>query len=342
METFSVVGLNHTTAPVEVRESVSPKPAETGRLGAILRSELGLSDVVVVPTCSRFEIYAVLDEPKLARLMDWLSRRAGRDLFGMLYVHRGAAAVQHLFRVAAGLDSWIVGETEILGQVKAAYQAACAQKTAGRASHLAFQRALFVGKKVRNETRIVGGIASMGGGACVLARKIFENLDKKNILIFGAGTMAASTVRHLCSKGISGVWVANRSVDKAQVLAAELGGQAMTLQEGLKRLDDADIAVFSTAAESHLLDGAAARELSRRRGGKPLFIIDLAMPRNVDPEVAKADGVCLYDIDDLRRLVEESLGRRSKDLSNAERIAGDESAACWARLTEAEPAAVLA
>lgn len=334
-EDLCVVGLNHATAPVAVREAVSPRPYESGRLCGAVRAALGLRDAVVLATCSRFEVYASVSAAELPGALDWFSARAGRDIRDMLYVRRGSEAVLHLFRVAAGLDSWVLGETEILGQVKAAYQAACAERTAGRAAHLAFQRALYIGKKVRNETGIVGGINSIGGAACVLAKCIFSDLKDKRILVFGAGTMAAATVRHLCAKGITGVWVANRSLEKAQALAADLGGVAMPLAEGLSRLGEADVAVFSTASDRFLLDAARARELARERGGRSLFLVDLALPRNVDPEAAKVDGICLYDIDDLSRLVRESLARRECDLSGAEALVREEGAECWARLQSA-------
>lgn len=328
-----VVGLNHATASVEVREAVSPKPHEAGRINGLVKDATGQEGVIVLSTCSRFEIYCQADKDGEQAVAAWLTRRAGRDLGASLYVHRGQDAVSHLFRVASGLDSWVVGETEILGQAKSAYQAACNEKTANRYGHLAFQRGLMVGKKVRNETRIVGGIASIGGAAAVLARSIFSELRERVIVVFGAGTMAASSVRHLRSKGAGELFVSNRSLDKAQALAAELGGQPITLAEGFERLDQADIAVFSTGADHCLLDGAAALALSRRRGGRPLFIIDIAMPRNVDPAVAKADGVYLYDIDDLKAVVEKSLAKREEDLARAAGIVAAESSDCWERMT---------
>ena len=328
-----VVGLSHTTAPVEVREAIAPKPHEAGRINAVFSEATGLPGVIVLSTCSRFEVH-FQPGPDGERIMtEFLTRRAGRDLTPFLRVWRGAEAVSHLFRVAAGLDSWVVGETEILGQCKSAYQGACAEKTATRYGHLVFQRGLMVGKKVRNETRIVGGIASIGGAAAVMARSIFSDLKSRVIVVFGAGTMAASSVRHLRSKGAGELYVANRSLDKAQALAAELGGAPLPLHEGFARLEQADIAVFSTGADKVLLDEHAARALSARRGGRPLFIIDIALPRNVAPEVTKAEGVYLYDIDDLKSVVQKSLAKREEDLACADAIVASESADCWNRMT---------
>ncbi|MBI4061906.1 MAG: glutamyl-tRNA reductase [Elusimicrobia bacterium] len=339
MNDWLVVGLNHATASVEIREAVSPKPDEAGRINSIVKAATGQEGVVVLSTCSRFEIYCQPDKDGEQAVVEWLARRAGRDVSSSLYVRRGSQAVDHLFRVAAGLDSWILGETEILGQCKAAYQGSCGEKTVNRYGHLAFQRALMVGKKVRNETRIVGGIASIGGAAAVMARSIFSDLKERVVVVFGAGTMAASSVRHLRSKGAGKLYISNRSLDKAQVLAAELGGEPVSLAEGFDRLDQADIAIFSTGADRYLLDGEAALALSRRRGGRSLFIIDIAMPRNVAPEVARAEGVYLYDIDDLKGVVQKSLAQRADDMARAADIVAAESSDCWARLTHPLPAA---
>ena len=336
---WMVVGLNHSTASVEIREALSPKPDESGRMNTIVKEATGQEGVVVVSTCSRFEIYFQPGADGEKIMVDWLTRRAGRDISASLQILSGPEAVSHLFRVAAGLDSWVVGETEILGQCKTAYQNACTEKTVNRFGHLSFQRALMVGKKVRNETRIVGGIASIGGAAAVMARSIFSDLKERVIVVFGAGTMAASSVRHLRSKGAGELFVSNRSLEKAQALAGELGGKPITLSEGFDRLDQADIAVFSTGADRYLLDGVAAQALSQRRGGRSLFIIDIAMPRNVDPEVTKAEGVFLYDIDDLKGVVQKSLAKREEDLTRAAVIVAAESADCWARLIHPLPAA---
>ena len=329
---FAVVGLSYLTAAVDVREALSRKSSQTDALSALLKRDLGL-DVVVLSTCSRFEVYAHVTDESLAGVLAWLDRRAGRALAGNLYIRRGPEALRHLFRVTGGLDSWVVGETEILGQVKAAYHDACVAETVGRCAHLAFQRALFVGKKVRNETRIVGGVNSIGGAATLLAQRIFKDLRAKRVLIFGAGAMAASTVRHLCAKGAGEIRVANRSLDHAQALAAELGGSAVSLSDGLSLLAEADIAVFSTGSETYLLDRAAAAELSAKRRGRPLFLIDISVPRNVDPAVADAPGLYVYDIDHLQRVISEATARREQDLADAEAIVSSETAEFWRRLS---------
>ena len=192
-----------------------------------------------------------------------------------------------------------------------------------------------VGKKVRTETAIVGGIASIGGAAAVLARRIFSKLDDQRLIVFGAGAMAASTVRHLRSKGIGELWVANRSPENARALAKDLGGIAMGLEEGMARLVEADVAVFSTGASSFLLDENIARDVMRKRQGRPIFIIDLGLPRNVDPKVSAIESVFVYDMDNLRQLVEASLHRRESDLARAEALVALETADCWSRISAA-------
>ena len=329
---FTAVGANYRTSDASLRGALAAKPEEAGRLNAAVADAAGLDDAAVVSTCSRFEVYAGLDEAGVGRLKEALERRAGRPLGSALYVRRGEEAVRHLFRVAAGLDSWIIGETEILGQVKSAYQEACREKTAGRAIHLAFQRALFVGKKVRAETSIVGGIASIGGAAGVLARCVFKDLRDRRLLVFGAGAIASATIKHLRSKDVGRLWVANRSPERAQALARELGGEPMSLEAGFERLAEADVAVFSTGASSYLLDRDRARRISRERSGRPLFVIDLGLPRNVDPRAAEAEGVFVYDMDDLRRMMEESLKRREADIARAQAIIDDEGSECWDRV----------
>ncbi|MBI5243767.1 MAG: glutamyl-tRNA reductase [Elusimicrobia bacterium] len=334
---FFVLGLNHATASIQERETVACKADEAGILARAVARECRLDEALVLSTCSRFEVYARADSGGQARVADWLRRKAGRNLKSALYCHEGESAVRHLMRVAGGLDSWVLGETEILGQVRSAYQQALQSKIIGRTLNLAFQRSLCAGKKVRSETAIMGGINSIGGAAALLARRIFSDLREKTILVFGAGTMAATTVRHLRSKGLRALWVANRTLSKARVLADDLGGQAMTLREGFERIVETDIAVFSLAADYWVLSAETARAVSRRRACMPLFIIDIGMPRNVEPEAASAPGVYVYDMDHLRRVVADSLACRQEDLAQACRIVEAQALDCWARITVVHP-----
>ncbi|MBI4375431.1 MAG: glutamyl-tRNA reductase [Elusimicrobia bacterium] len=333
-----VVGLSHINSPVAIREKLSWKPEETA-LNAALRDDIGAEEAAVLSTCSRFEIYAALEEGGKASLFSWLERRSGQAIGRLLYAHKGLDALSHLFRVAAGLDSWVVGETEILGQVKDAYQRARDQGTAGRWLHRAFQKALYAGKKIRSETGIVGGIASIGGAASLLARRIFSETTGQTVLVFGAGAMAESTARHLRSKGATRLLVSNRSLERARALAERLVGEAMGLESGLERLAEADVAVVSTAAPDYLIGPSQVREAVRARGGRPLFLIDLSVPRNIDPASRNLAGVYLYDIDDLKRIVDESLALRREDCAKAESMVAGEARQLWESF---QTAAVLA
>jgi glutamyl-tRNA reductase len=333
---YTVIGISHQAAPVSVRESLAIKPEEKGALNTQLAHECSLSDVVILSTCSRFEVYGTMTEAEEKRVLNWFQARSGRDLRDYIYIHRGQMAMNHILRVSGGLDSWIIGETEILGQLKSAYQDSCKEGTASRNSHLTFQHGLKIGKRIRNETGIVGGIASIGGAASIMARRIFNNLKDKKVLIFGAGTMAESTVRHLCAKGVKNVWVANRSVDKAEKLAVNLGGTPLSLDEGFEKLAEADIAVFSTGASKCIFNKECAESMSKKRGGRTVFLIDLGLPRNVASNVTDAAGMYLYDMDDLKRIVHESMEKRSSDTKDADKIVGEEALSLWERL-EAPP-----
>jgi glutamyl-tRNA reductase len=329
---YTAIGLSHQAAPCDIRESVTPKNESVQALLLAISRDCELQDVVILSTCSRFEVYATLTEDEISRVKAWLNQRAGRNIEDYLYVHRGRAAMTHILRVAAGLDSWIVGETEVLGQVKSAYKAACTAGTASRNSHLAFQRSLNAGKRIRSETAIVGGIRSIGGAAAIMARRIFSDIADKNILIFGAGAMAESTAKHLCAKGVKRVSIANRSPEKAAKLAKELGGEPLTLDEGMSRLEDADIAVFSTSVSDYLLTHDQAKELSQKRKGRTIFLIDLGLPRNVDPKISDLAQVYNYDMDDLKRIVRESMDRRKADTLSAEEIVEEETQDLWGRI----------
>jgi glutamyl-tRNA reductase len=335
-DTFIAVGVNHETGSLQVREKIAKKPDEVGRINAEIKA-LGFKEAVFVSTCSRCEVFAVGPADGTKLLSDWFSARAGKDLSASLYAYAGRDAVRHLLRVVSGLDSWVLGETEILGQVKTAYIESGKEGATGRISNIAFQHALRVGKKVRSETKLVGGIKSIGGAAAMLARKIFASSDDKQVIIFGAGTMAETTVSHLCAKGIGGVWVANRSLENAESLANRLGGKPIGLEEGMKKLEEVDIAVFSTGARDFLLSAKDAEELSKKRKGRSLFVIDIALPRNVDPRVGDADDVYLYDLEDLRGVVKDSLTRREEGVEQAMEIVNPETNEIWGRLRTSPP-----
>lgn len=330
-----VVGLSHFAAPVAVRERLSAGKSELGELAARARAEAGLDEAVLLSTCSRFELYAAAQDPAAAEaaVAAWLARRAGTPVEPYLYRRRGREALEHLFRVAAGLDSWIIGETEVLGQVKDAYAAACAAGAAARTLNIAFQRAVGAGKEVRAKTPIAQGINSIGGAAALLAQKVFGGDGARSVLIFGAGDMAKSAARHLMAKGAGSVRVANRTLERAVELARALGAEAASLDDGLRSLAGADAIIFSTSAAGFLVDRARVADAVRARGGRPLFLIDLGVPRNVDPEAAAVDGAYLYDLDDLKRMVASSRGVRKDAVAAAEGLVAEAAAACWSKLS---------
>lgn len=341
MKNVFVVGMSHLATPVAVREGLAVRPGTLPAEAAALKEACGLDEAVLLATCSRFEVYAAAsDEQAPERVKAWLAARAGRDVEPFAYLHAGEEAVLHLFRVAAGLDSWIVGETEILGQVKAAYQGAQAAKTAGRASNILFQKAIGAGKAVRSGTRIAEGIRSVGGAAAMLARKLFGENGARRVVVFGAGQMARTAAEHLIAKGVDSLTVANRTYEKAAELAEALGGRAERFEDALGRLDEADVAVFSTSSSGFIADRALVEAAARRRGGRSLFLIDVGVPRNVDPAAASIPGVYLYDVDDLKRMVARDQESRKDAAAEADALAKTFAADAWARLSRPVPTEV--
>lgn len=339
MKNVFVVGMSHMSTPMSVREGLAVKPGTLVAEAASLREACALEEAVLLGTCSRFEVYAVaadLDAPE--RVKAWLAARAGRNVDGYAYLHHGAEAVRHLFRVAAGLDSWIVGETEILGQVKTAYSGAQAAKTAGRVTNIVFQKAIGAGKAVRSGTRIALGLRSIGGAAAILARKLFGADGARHVTVFGAGQMARTAAEHLIAKGVDSLTVANRTYEKAVELADALGGKAARFDEALAALHEADVAVFSTAASGFVADRALVAEAARRRGGRSLFLIDVGLPRNVDPEAASVSGVYLYDMEDLKLMVARDQESRKEAAAQADAMASSLAADAWARVERPIPA----
>ncbi|TBR23500.1 glutamyl-tRNA reductase, partial [bacterium] len=257
MKAVFVVGMSHLATPVSVREGLAVRPGTLPAETAALKEACGLDEAVLLGTCSRFEVYAAAsDEAAPERVKAWLAARAGRDVDAYAYLHVREEAVRHLFRVAAGLDSWIVGETEILGQVKAAYAGAQAAKTAGRVMNILFQKGIGAGKAVRSGTSIALGLRSVGGAAAILARKLFGENGARRVVVFGAGQMARTAAEHLIAKGVDSLTVANRTYEKAVELAEALGGKAERFEDALGRLEDADVAVFSTSSTGFIADQA--------------------------------------------------------------------------------------
>ena len=314
------IGIDHLTAPMHYRERLAGSGQPAAETLEELRREAALDEVVLLSTCSRFEVFArsAAPEASLAATKAWFDRRLGGDAGGCLATRQGQDVAAHLFRVAAGLDSWILGESEILSQVKGAYQGALAGGFTGPRLNRIFQSAIAAGKSARAKTGIQNGIHSIGGAAALLARRIFGDGGKGRTVVFGAGQAAEAVCRHLAAKNFDDVVIANRTLERAEALAREIGGRAVGLEEGLALLGDAEIAVFSISATEPVLSAPELKSrLSHRR--KSLFLIDLGMPRNVAPECAALPSVYVYDLDDLKNVVGDSMARKAvaKDAAQA-------------------------
>lgn len=317
------VGLNHTTAPVEVRERLHIPEAQLPVLLDRLGQEATVLERLVLSTCNRVEVYAVTPEPEQARaaIPALLAERTQTPLAlfqEKLYHHQQAEAVRHAFRVASSLDSLVLGESQILSQVKAAYQAAQAQAATGPILNTLMTRALGVAKKVRTETGIGESPVSVPSAAIGLAKTIFGDLGGRRVLVLGAGEMAELAARHLQSEGVEAVLVAHRNFDRAAELAAKLQGRAVRFDQIRDELRQADIVVSSTAAPHYLLHRADVEDLIRLRRNRPLFLIDIAVPRDIDPDVNQIDNVYLYDIDDLEGVVACHREAREREAAQAE------------------------
>jgi glutamyl-tRNA reductase len=323
------VGVNHRTAPVEVRERLSFTEHSLKDSLNKLRSCPAVEGCVILFTCNRTEIYAAtreLDEG-LNAVRDYLSKRSGMDISQIknyTYVHTLHDAIRHLFRVAAGLDSMLLGETQILGQVRTAYQLACAGGSTNRVLNTLFQQAIMVGKRVRRETGIDQNAVSISYAAVDLARKTLGDLNGRSVLIIGAGKMSELAARYLVANGVSGVIVSNRSYQRAVDLAKEFSGRAVKFDELYNHLPDSDIVISCTAASHYVVHYRQVAEMMGGLPGKKIMMIDIAVPRDIDPLVAGLPGIALYDIDDLQGVVDQNLAWRSQVAVEAERIIEEE------------------
>ena len=324
------VGLSHRTAPVELRECVDfARGGVDAALSALVERGVG-REVVVLSTCNRAEIYAVGDTDgtaeQIGRFFSEYHNVPPSDMAQHLYLRRGAEVAQHLFRVAAGLDSLVVGEPQILGQVKAAYAAASERHLTGTLTNRLFHSAFTVGKRVRAETGLAEGAVSVSYAAIALAKKIFGQLKGHNVLIIGAGEMAKLTGVHLRAQHVRQITIASRTMLAAQNLATRLDAQAIAWDALDGALAAADIIITATGASDPVLTRARVEEVMRPRRNRPLFIIDIAVPRDVEAAAGKLEQVFLYNIDDLQAIVRENLTRRGAELARAEAIVEQELA----------------
>ena len=320
---FGLVGLSHKTAPVEVRERLAVAPdAFPGFLAGLKRLE-GVDELMVVSTCNRVEAY-VHGSPRAAeRVRDALVDLAGSQSREAFYLRQGSCSVSHLFRVASSLDSMVLGEPQILGQVKQAFAAAKEAGTLGGAITRACQAAFSAAKRVRTETAIGAAPVSMASAAVELARKVFGGLERRTVLLVGAGKMSELTAKHLAGDG-SRILVTNRTLARAEALSLRVGGLARPFEKLPELLVEADIVVSSTASPAPVLTVAMLEQVVGRRHYRPLFLVDLAVPRDIEPEVGRLENVYAYDVDDLGQVVAEGRQSREVEASKAERIVQDE------------------
>jgi glutamyl-tRNA reductase len=315
------LGLSHHHAPVETRERLAFTDADLPHALTRLRALPGVSEAAILSTCNRTEIMAVTALEEESRLIEWWRReRQAQDgvIERYLYTHRDLGSVTHSLRVAAGLDSMIVGEPQILGQMKQSYTLATEQRSLGPVLSRLFQHAFSVAKLVRSQTEIGAHPVSVAYAALQMARRIFADLQQQTALLIGAGEMMQLMARHLHQNGIGRIVVANRSLERAEKLAREVHGYAISLNDLPGYLADADLVVSSTAARGFVLERETMERAVRTRRRKPVFMIDLAVPRDIDPRIGAMDDMYLYSVDDLRTVVSQNLKLREEAARQAE------------------------
>ncbi len=321
MSDLFLLGVSHKTSPVALREKLAvPSGEMTERLREVVEGA-GLEEVLLVSTCNRVELYGVAsDAQATAKARAWLESRGDPgEVASHVYLSRGNEAVRHAFRVASSLDSMVVGEPQILGQVKEAYAAATSAGVLGSVLDRCFTKAFAVAKRVRSETGIASGAVSVSSIACDLAGRMFEDLRGKRVLLVGAGKMGESAAKHLAKQGAK-LFVLNRSRERAVELAAACGGEPRGLTELSSELAMADIAICSTSSDRFVITPELMKEVARARKYRTLFLIDIAVPRDVDPRVGQMENVFLYDVDDLQKVADENLAVRRKEADLAEHI----------------------
>ena len=322
---IAVLGLNHRTAPVELRERVAFQEQRLPEALGAVRGEVGLSECVILSTCNRVELYIALPEVngtegELKRFLARFHNVEPDLLDAHAYWHLQPDSVRHLFRVAAGLDSMVVGESEILRQVREAYERSVSVGAVRGTLHRLFQTALRAGKQARSQTRVGRGAVSVSSVAVELARRIFRDLGSKTILLLGAGEMGESTLTCLKGQGVRSVLIANRSAEKALPLASQVGGRVVPFERLDLALWQADIVICSTSADRYLLTREDVQGVMAARRQKPLFLIDISVPRNLDPHIGQIENVYLYDIDDLQGIASANLQARLGEAEECAKI----------------------
>lgn len=318
---LACLGLNHKTAPVEVRERFAVSKTKLGEAAISLLETASAAEGVVISTCNRTEFYlAAEDATQALRQLEYGLAEKVQGHVEPFYLHRKADAARHLCKVVSGLDSMLLGETEIFGQVKQAYQAAHEAGATGPTLNKLFQKVFGVGKKVRTQTSIQEGSTSIGNVAVELAEKIFGHLKDSEVMVLGAGEISRLTAKALVSRGAKSVIVANRTHEHALELATEMNGRAVRLDDWLSVLKDVDVVISSTGAPHTLIHAKEIESVRRARKFRPLFLIDIAVPRDIEHAVGDIEEVYLYDIDALELLADEARSRRSQQIAECEKI----------------------
>lgn len=321
------LGLNHETAPVEVRERFALSEKALDREVVSLLEAKDIEEGVVLSTCNRTEYYAVVNGGSgVSELESWIcgQRDFEGEREGIFYSYEAREAAEHLCRVASGMNSMVLGETEIFGQVKKAYQRSLEGKATKGVLNRLFQRTFSVGKRVRNQTGIQEGATSVAGASVELAEKVFGRLKGSTVMVIGAGEMSRQTAQALQSRGASSVMVTNRSYDKAVALADAIGGQAVQFDSWETELKDVDVVIAATGAPHFVVKPGHVEAVRRKRKFRPLIMVDIAVPRDIDPEVGEIEEVYLYDIDTLQEMADQARKRREKQLLLCEEIIREE------------------
>ncbi|HWW30671.1 MAG TPA: glutamyl-tRNA reductase [Steroidobacteraceae bacterium] len=338
---FNILGINHKTAPVALREKVAFGEDRLVAALRTLRQESGVAEVVILSTCNRTELYWA-GSASGAELSQWLARHHGNnlDLASSLYIHQDSRAVEHAFSVASGLDSMVLGEAQILGQLKDAYRVAQETGSTGPTLNKLFQAAFSAAKRVRSETRIGANAVSLASATVSLARRVYADLSVHNVLVVGAGEMNELTARHFMSAGVKRMVIANRTLGRAQKLAEQLKAHAVGLADLERELTEADIVISCTASAVPIISKRAVEAAIRTRRRRPIFMVDMAVPRDIEPEVADLEDVYLFSIDDLQQLVDENRQQRELAADGARLVINEEVARflAQARAHDAGPA----
>ncbi|MBI3597666.1 MAG: glutamyl-tRNA reductase [Nitrospirae bacterium] len=340
-----VVGLNHRTTPIEIREKFSISDAQLREALIRLKSYHGIDEGLILSTCNRVEVCAVVQQLQTGfqRIKeffeDYHTGLSPEEWNDSLYLYSADEAVRHVFRVASSLDSMVIGEPQILGQLKEAFDIAMHQKATGVILNKVFRKAISVAKRVRTETKIAENAVSISFAAVELAKKVFGRLEGKEALLVGAGEMAELAVRHLLDNGVRKVMITTRNFDNAIELAKRFDGIPLRLEEFPRYLAEADILICSTGASHYVISEEHIDKAIQRRKNRPIFLIDISVPRNIDPHVNQIDNVFLYDIDDLQLIVDANLEGRQKEALKAEGIVSEELQAFnkWLKSLEVVP-----